>query len=57
MQTTQQTTCKVSSDLFSAMIHVLNLIQSIKHIQDNDSYFELFDGVSNDKSIVVTQSA
>ena len=59
MQTTQQnnTTCKVSSDLFSAMVHVLNLMQSIKHIQHNDSYFESFDAVSNDKSIVLTQSA
>ena len=61
MQTTQQnnTTCKVSSDLFSAMIHVLyyNFMQSVKHNQHNESCFDLFDAVSNNKSIVLTLSA
>ena len=61
MQTTQQniTTDKVSTDLFSAKIHVLdyNFMPSIKHMQDNESCFELFDAVSNDKNIVLTQSA
>ena len=51
------TACKVPSDLYSAMIHLLNLMQSIKHIQHNESCFELFDAVSNDKNIVLTQSA
>ena len=61
MQTTQQnnTKYKVSSDLFSAKIHVLNynFVPSIKHMQHNESCFELFDEVSNNKGIVLTQSA